>query len=129
MSDILSFDAIGPDDGEAVGGKGLSLAVLARAGLPVPPGFCVTAAVHRRADSAGLSEHLRQEIAGAYRHLGGGFVAVRSSATAEDGEAASFAGQQETYLGIVGAGEVCAAVERCWASLESERARAYRRRQ
>lgn len=53
-------------------------------------------------------------------------VAVRSSATAEDLPYASFAGQQDTYLNIVGSEAVLAAVRRCWASLWSERAVSYR---
>jgi len=44
-------------------------------------------------------------------------VAVRSSSTDEDGDTASFAGQQETYLWVVGADEVIAKVRECWASL------------
>ncbi len=55
-------------------------------------------------------------------------VAVRSSSTAEDLASASFAGQQDTYLGIVGADAVIDAVRRCWASLWNEHAVAYRRR-
>lgn len=53
-------------------------------------------------------------------------VAVRSSALAEDDEAASFAGQYETVLSVVGCNALLAAVRRCWASLWSERALAYR---
>lgn len=53
-------------------------------------------------------------------------VAVRSSATAEDLPFASFAGQQDTYLGVEGADAVIDAVRLCWASLWSERAVAYR---
>ena len=53
-------------------------------------------------------------------------MAVRSSATAEDSEDASFAGQQETYLNVEGADEVCARVVDCWASFFSERALFYR---
>ncbi|MEQ7736002.1 PEP/pyruvate-binding domain-containing protein, partial [Escherichia coli] len=49
-------------------------------------------------------------------------VAVRSSATAEDLPFASFAGQQDTYLNVVGAGPVLDAVRRCWASLWTDRA-------
>jgi pyruvate,water dikinase len=56
-------------------------------------------------------------------------VAVRSSATAEDLPGASFAGQQDTYLNIVGADDVIQAVQRCWASLWTGRAIAYRLRQ
>jgi pyruvate, water dikinase len=53
-------------------------------------------------------------------------VAVRSSATAEDLPDASFAGQQDTYLWIVGADEVVEKVRRCWASLFNARAISYR---
>ncbi len=56
-------------------------------------------------------------------------VAVRSSATAEDLPDASFAGQQETYLNIQGADAVLEAVRKCWASLWTGRAIAYRLRQ
>ncbi|HQJ78869.1 MAG TPA: phosphoenolpyruvate synthase [Methanothrix sp.] len=54
------------------------------------------------------------------------FVAVRSSATAEDLPDASFAGQQETYLNMRGAEEVFNAVRKCWASLYGARAIFYR---
>ncbi|MGX5716068.1 PEP/pyruvate-binding domain-containing protein [Arthrobacter sp. MAHUQ-56] len=53
-------------------------------------------------------------------------VAVRSSATAEDLPFASFAGQQETYLNVVGVPALLDAVQRCWASLWTDRATAYR---
>jgi pyruvate, water dikinase len=55
-------------------------------------------------------------------------VAVRSSATAEDGSAASFAGLQDTYLGVTGADSVLDNVRRCWASLYNAESVAYRRR-
>ena len=55
-------------------------------------------------------------------------VAVRSSATAEDLEDASFAGQQDTYLWIWGPGEVVKATHECWASLFTDRAITYRMR-
>jgi pyruvate,water dikinase len=55
--------------------------------------------------------------------------AVRSSATAEDSSTASFAGQQDTYLNVVGANAVLEHVRRCWASLFTERAVSYRLRQ
>jgi len=54
--------------------------------------------------------------------------AVRSSATAEDLPAASFAGQQDTYLNVVGSDAILQHVSRCWASLFTERAVIYRRR-
>ncbi|MFI1170259.1 rifamycin-inactivating phosphotransferase [Streptomyces melanogenes] len=54
--------------------------------------------------------------------------AVRSSATAEDLPTASFAGQQDTYLNVMGATAILQHVSRCWASLFTERAVTYRRR-
>ena len=53
-------------------------------------------------------------------------VAVRSSAVAEDGDTASFAGQQETFLNVVGADRLVSSVSACWASSFSERALFYR---
>ena len=62
-----------------------------------------------------------------YEGMGGSVpVAVRSSATAEDLPFASFAGQQDSFLDVTGADAVVEAVRRCWASLWSERAVAYR---
>ena len=154
---------------ETVGGKGMSLAKLSRAGLPVPGGFHITTEAYRRfvaenalqprllqalsqVDGSDLqalelvSQQIREffiegrippEVAGAiaeaYAALPGGkrdlAVAVRSSATAEDLPGASFAGQQETYLNIHGEQAVLEAVKRCWASLWTARAMAYRARQ
>ncbi|MFN8503514.1 PEP/pyruvate-binding domain-containing protein [Kouleothrix sp.] len=147
---------------ENVGGKGMSLAKLLSAQLPVPGGFHVTTAAYRQfvaanglapriaqalaglspTDTAALdaaSEQIRalfaagatppeiaEAVAGAYAALRDAAVAVRSSATAEDLPGASFAGQQETYLNIRGAGAVLAAVKQCWASLWTARAIAYR---
>jgi phosphohistidine swiveling domain-containing protein len=70
-------------------------------------------------------------ISGAYEQLrkdGMAAVAVRSSATAEDMSDASFAGQQETYLHVSGAEEVVRHVARCWSSLFTPQAIAYRSR-
>lgn len=72
---------------------------------------------------------IREEIRTAYRLLGKGVrVAVRSSATAEDLPEASFAGQQETFLGVHGEEELLQAVRECWASLWGPRAIHYRER-
>jgi len=79
---------------------------------------------------ASVPDALGQAIARAYGDLGEGGapvpVAVRSSATAEDLPQASFAGQQDTYLNVVGAESVLEAVRRCWASLWTDRAVSYR---
>jgi pyruvate,water dikinase len=75
-------------------------------------------------------EHVKAEILDAYESLGDGdeFVAVRSSATAEDLPDASFAGQQETFLNITEE-DLLDRVRDCWASLFSQRAIYYRTRQ
>ncbi len=72
---------------------------------------------------------LAAEIREAYKKLGGGLVAVRSSATAEDLPEASFAGQQRTFLNLRKEKEVVAAVHGCWASLFEARAIFYREQQ
>lgn len=79
--------------------------------------------------AADLPSALAAQITAAYRALGAEAVAVRSSATAEDLEGASFAGQQDTYLNVRGDAAVLEAVRRCWASLWTARAMAYRARQ
>ncbi|WP_017581251.1 PEP/pyruvate-binding domain-containing protein [Nocardiopsis valliformis] len=75
-----------------------------------------------------VPDALREGIVAAYGRLGADVpVAVRSSATAEDLPGAAFAGQQDTYLNVIGAEAVVDAVRRCWASLWTDRAVAYRR--
>jgi pyruvate, water dikinase len=139
-------DAVCRDVARA-GGKGASLAAMTAAGLPVPPGFVIPAGVLEESVEAGplrklalardhegaqalvrACEPSREAIAAAYEQLGGGPVAVRSSARAEDSETASYAGQQETYLNVSGAAEVCRRIVDCWASFFSERALFYRAR-
>ncbi|HCM36546.1 MAG TPA: phosphoenolpyruvate synthase [Candidatus Wildermuthbacteria bacterium] len=78
-----------------------------------------------------LPADLREEIEEAYTQLGKLYglnpdVAVRSSATAEDLPGASFAGQQETYLNVVGQKELLKAVKKAIASLFTDRAISYR---
>jgi len=75
---------------------------------------------------APMAEGTRQAIEMHYHKLGAGFVAVRSSATAEDLPRQSFAGQYDTYLGIADLEGCLAAVKQCWASLWTERAWDYR---
>src|SRR5215210_1184848 len=74
-----------------------------------------------------IPDDLAREIFAKYEALGDDVpVAVRSSATAEDLPQASFAGQQDTFLNVVGTGPVLDAVGRCWASLWTGRAVSYR---
>jgi phosphohistidine swiveling domain-containing protein len=157
---------------ENVGGKGMSLAKLSRAGIPVPDGFHVTTEAYRQFVAANdlqkkilaalqdVDESLPASLETASAAIGRFFadgkipadittaitdaynelnrqskienrksVAVRSSATAEDLPGASFAGQQDTYLNIRGNDAVLEAVKKCWASLWTARAIAYRARQ
>ncbi len=86
-------------------------------------------AARARLLAATMPKEIAAAITEAYGVLGAGEpipVAVRSSATAEDLPFASFAGQQDTYLNIVGADAVLDAVLRCWASLWTDRAVSYR---
>ena len=80
--------------------------------------------------AAAFPPELASAIVTAYAGLGDAApVAVRSSATAEDLPDASFAGQQDTYLNVIGADALLDAVRRCWGSLWTARAMAYRLRQ
>jgi Phosphoenolpyruvate synthase/pyruvate phosphate dikinase len=76
-----------------------------------------------------IPDSIRDETSKAYRQLDRSAVAVRSSATAEDLPEAAFAGQQETFLNVIGEQALLDAVRACWASLWSERAVLYRARQ
>ncbi len=76
-----------------------------------------------------VPDDLAAAITGALARLGEqAAYAVRSSATAEDLPTASFAGQQDTYLNVVGSAAILEHVSRCWASLFTERAVTYRLR-
>ena len=128
-----------------VGGKGAHLGSLSRIdGVRVPPGFCVTTdAFHRimaaappfGEDWAGFRRAVEEivipdDLAAAITAAvdPGTAYAVRSSATAEDLPTASFAGQQDTYLNVVGPAAVLRHISKCWASLFTERAVTYRER-
>jgi len=84
--------------------------------------------IRRLVTRAPLGDGLREEIAAAYRQLRAHTVAVRSSATAEDLPGHSFAGQYETILNVKSLEECLDAIKRCWASLWTQRAFEYRRR-
>lgn len=161
MTTIAWFNNITKENVATVGGKGASLGEMYNAGMPIPPGFCVTAQayaaflkantlhdtiakllkgldVEETAKLDTVAEKIQEKIlngtipkemsikiAQAYGELDG-FVAVRSSATAEDLPQASFAGQQATFLNIKGKEAVVQHVKECWASLFTPRAIYYR---
>ncbi len=165
----------------ASGGKGMNLARLVRAGLPVPSGFLVStvayqafvaanelkdqmleqvsdlvtsdplaldvvsSAIRERFSAGIIPEHVASALRGSYAGLvkaGAAVdknpaeagevssiaVAVRSSATAEDLPDLSFAGQQDTFLQVIGEEAFLQAVVNCWSSLWTARAIGYRAR-
>jgi pyruvate, water dikinase len=137
-------------DEDRFGAKSASLGELIAGEIPVPPGFAVSSEAYlaalegvelegRSAEECSsairetqVPDDLRAEISQAYEALAESAgdprpaVAVRSSAIGEDSEEATFAGQQETYLWVRGADEVCGALRDCWASLFSPEAVSYR---
>lgn len=137
--DLSKFDL---DDRDLAGGKGAHLGELMKSGFPVPAGFMVTTHGYDRfVEENGLKgrersaflkgtipDDVREEILRMYRQLGGGPVAVRSSATAEDLPEAAFAGQLDTSLHVVGEDALLDAVRKGWASLWSDRVKAYRKK-
>jgi pyruvate,water dikinase len=157
------FKELTRNDVPLAGGKGANLGDMVQAGLPVPPGFVITAPAYRQVvQHADLENRisdllldldhsvcdqlqkveplirdlftdvpipatLEEAIVDYYRQLGEDMpVAVRSSATAEDLAGASFAGQQETLLNVVGVEALLRAVRRCWSSLFTSQAIFYR---
>ena len=111
---ILTLDALGD---APVGGKAEGLAKLVRLGLRVPRAFVIVGAT---------PGNLPEDLEARYAELGGAAVAVRSSALGEDSAEASFAGQYETILDVTGIDALRAAVDTCLASLQNDRAAAYR---
>ena len=88
-----------------------------------------SAEIRRTIEGVAIPDDVAQAIANALSALGEqAAYAVRSSATAEDLPTSSFAGQQDTYLNVVGTAAVLQHVSRCWASLFTERAVTYRLR-
>lgn len=140
-----------------VGGKGASLSRLTALGAPVPPAFALTTHAYREfadrlslptqtssiadsdlprvraeIESTPLPPAIAELLASGFRAFeqecdGCPVLAVRSSATAEDSAAFSFAGLHDTVLDVRDVRELERAVKQCWASLWSERAVAYRR--
>ena len=89
----------------------------------------LSAEIRRTIEGIAIPDDLAAAITGALARLGEqAAYAVRSSATAEDLPTASFAGQQDTYLNVVGPAAILQHVSRCWASLFTERAVTYRLR-
>jgi pyruvate,water dikinase len=167
---VLWFENLRKIDIPSVGGKNANLGEMTNAGMPVPPGFAITAFSYKKfieetgiarkiyeiiketvtnqnepkqfeiaskkirelIESTPMPKDVETAVRAAYEelcrklNLKDVFVAVRSSATAEDLADASFAGQQETFLNVRGVNEVLSATVKCWSSLFTPRAIFYR---
>ena len=113
VSAVVLLDAVDAADAARVGGKAANLGELKRAGFNVPDGFVV------------IGEP-PEDLADTLRALGGGPLAVRSSAVAEDLADASFAGQYETFLNVQGLDQLRKAIGDCRRSASSARVASYR---
>ncbi len=147
---IRWLDRMHAEDRPLVGGKAWNLARLHHEEIRSPPGFCVTTTASRQSLAANrLTDFLkdrgdqpaaqaiepaaavRTAIATAYRQLeeatgqSGLPVAVRSSAPTEDARGSSFAGQYDSFLGVVGERAVLGSVSSTWLSLFNSRLKAY----
>ncbi len=137
MSYVHNLQDLRASHGTTVGGKAAALGELCAASIPVPAGFVlhtdafydvVTQLTNPTAAdivAAPLPTWLTEEILAAYALLKSPFVAVRSSATAEDGAANAWAGQLESFV-PTDAEHLIHNIKQCWASLYSPRAIAYR---
>jgi pyruvate,water dikinase len=139
QSIVKSLNALRATDVAFSGGKGANLAELVAAGLPVPDAFVIgvpaydnsvrtslAASPNGGCDQLEPSGSVRDAIVASYEAMGDGVaVAVRSSAVAEDGATASFAGINETILNVTGTTELIAAIQQCWTSASSSRHNRY----
>jgi len=167
---ILWFENLRRTDIPSVGGKNANLGEVTSAGIPVPPGFAITAFAYKKfidemeiarkiyeiigetvidrnspdqyeqaskkirelIEKTRMPKEIEDATRSAYKELcrrlnmKDAFVAVRSSATAEDLPDASFAGQQETFLNVRGVEELLKSTVKCWSSLFTPRAIFYR---
>jgi pyruvate,water dikinase len=112
---LYALKDIALDGRSRFGAKAANLGRLIRAGLPVPPGFCIDDAI-----DAG-----DPTIVAAYRALGGGLVAVRSSAAGEDEAETSAAGVFSSHLGVGSEAELAAAIDAVRRSLRAAHVRSY----
>jgi pyruvate,water dikinase len=109
VDELDRLSRVGPDDREAI--------------------RALSARIRRAIEATAVPGDIAASITDALARLGDqAACAVRSSATAEDLLTASFAGQQNTYLNVVGTSEILRRISQCWASLFTERVVTYRRR-
>ncbi len=122
-----TLNQLSKKDIRMAGGKGAALGELMKAGIPVPSGFVILAPVFDEfVKNKKNQKDSEKEILNAFDKLGAKYVAVRSSATAEDSKKSAWAGQLETYLYTTRI-NLIKNVRKCWQSLFSKRAKFYRK--
>ena len=126
MKFVRKFSEIRQKDVATAGGKGASLGEMAQAGFPVPDGFVVLAnAFDNFSHDSEIPKDLEEEIVTEFKSLDVELVAVRSSATAEDGAVDAWSGQLESFLNT-DQSSLLENVKKCWGSLFTPRAITYR---
>ena len=155
MNTLLTATTCGtPPPRPLLGGKGEQLARLAQHNLPVPPWVCLSTAAFQQVLAPYLAANtlateeatlhaqiqtlpwpsdlqaaLTRAIGDLLQSTAAGAISVRSSATVEDAQGATYAGQFETFLGITDVATALDKIKACWASLWSAHAQHYRARQ
>jgi phosphoenolpyruvate synthase/pyruvate phosphate dikinase len=125
MAHILTLDSISKETHQIVGSKAARLSELRRQNIRIPHGFVVTTPAYAQyANLPTLPPQFASSLLNAFDAMGGGLVAVRSSAISEDGATASWAGQFESYLNVP-RDFLEQAVINCWESAQSQRVKAY----
>ena len=115
---IKNFEEIKRNEISLFGGKATNLSFLMQNGFNVPGGFCISTKITQ------LGKKTEKEIIKQYKKLNSK-VSVRSSATVEDAKNASFAGQFDTFLNIDSEKKLIKAINDCWKSASSSRAKSY----
>ncbi len=125
MEFVKNLNQLSKNDVKIAGGKGASLGELIQAKFRVPPGFVVLSSAFENFFKKEFPEELSKEILSDFDKLKSKYVAVRSSATAEDSKIDAWAGQLESYLNITKK-DLLKNIQKCWASLYTPRAMFYR---
>jgi len=126
-TELHTLQSAEASDRSRVGSKAARLALLKRAGFPVPEGVILPAALLASwRPTAPAPNAVRSAVEQAVGYLGDGALAVRSSADDEDGGTASFAGVYTTVLGVSGVDDVLSAVRTCLISADAPLIDTYR---
>lgn len=118
MNYTVSFGDLNLKDVRMAGGKATSLAFMMQNGVPVPSGFVVTTDAFTEFSSGDISDVFKEELLNQFDELGFEYVAVRSSAIAEDAGDASWAGQLESFLNVT-RNDLLTSIQKCWDSISS----------